>query len=548
MAELEDILASDLGKLTAEDLRSRSFIKLKDPENLTAEDVDKLRALVNGLDNSRPLDLGALDKKLRDCTQAAPTSPRSRSSLSPTPDANDPVNIEALFQENLLGEHKAYHDIIQDGGRPSHPPDDASFDILKEPGEYANIISYWTNGWPDRRCILQAQWSRWKDFRQYQDRKRKRFWKSEWFEKYVEHVRDYRREKGIEGDVCLLQNRKEQSRFDDWKEFHYWEHTKADRSIKEMVRAAGAKKACESQLQTAIDEGQAADRIEWVKEQGVAAYEARRGTAEIELERQAVLLEWIGEQLPIIASECASSYICSDTRDDCQSTSIRTKLGKRKRLTEESAHMKICRRKVADADPHNSAVPLATNTDERDSTLYALPQRKAGRTSRHQRSRNTHQEAHAVLSPTHRYEGSKPSQKKPSPKPAKSSRSRSYAKLDLVQTKSEQLSIQAGSNTRTSATAHDSERGLLRPACSSPVFKAQTRGRKARGGEVRLSSPGNNQGCDGQPQSRQDEVPGKISTTCKNTVPRVRTNLRLASKPVRRSQRISQRPPVHYSK
>ena len=62
MAELEDILVSDLGKLTAEDLRSRgwaliavvtathralltspSFIKLKDPENLTAEDVDKLR-------------------------------------------------------------------------------------------------------------------------------------------------------------------------------------------------------------------------------------------------------------------------------------------------------------------------------------------------------------------------------------------------------------------------------------------------------------------------------------------------------------------------
>ena len=315
-----------------------------------------------------------------------------------------------------------------------------------------------------------------------------------------------------------------------------------------MKKAGEAKKACESQLQAAINEGQAADRIDWIKEQGVAAYEGRRGTAEIKLERQAVLLEWIDEQLPIIASECASSYICSDTRDDRQSTSISTNLRKRKRSAEESSHMKNGRRKVAFAEPPNSAVPPAINTNERDFILYASPQRKAGRHSRHQRPRNTHRGAHAVLSPTHGSESSKPSQKKPSPKPANFSRSRSHAKLDLVQTESEQLSIQAGSNTRTSATAHNSERGLLRPACSFPVFKAQTRGRKARGGKVRLTSLGNKQGCDGQPQSRQDEVPGKISTACKNTVPRVRTNRRLAAKPVRRSQRISQRPTVHYSK
>lgn len=42
--------------------------------------------------------------------------------LSPTPDLNDPAENEAYFQECLRGEHKAYHDLIRDGGQPSHPP------------------------------------------------------------------------------------------------------------------------------------------------------------------------------------------------------------------------------------------------------------------------------------------------------------------------------------------------------------------------------------------------------------------------------------------
>ena len=102
MAELEDILVSDLAKLTAEDLRSRGWALIavitathcafadipqchqsQGPGesdcrrrrqievgahqalvSLAVADLE-IRALVNGLDNSRPLDLGALDEKLR---------------------------------------------------------------------------------------------------------------------------------------------------------------------------------------------------------------------------------------------------------------------------------------------------------------------------------------------------------------------------------------------------------------------------------------------------------------------------------------------------
>ena len=41
---------------------------------------------------------------------------------------------------------------MQGGGQPSHRPNDADFDITNEPGGYADIISYWTDGWPDKRC------------------------------------------------------------------------------------------------------------------------------------------------------------------------------------------------------------------------------------------------------------------------------------------------------------------------------------------------------------------------------------------------------------
>ncbi|KAH9827205.1 hypothetical protein Tdes44962_MAKER03015 [Teratosphaeria destructans] len=57
-----------------------------------------------------------------------------------------------------------------------------------------------------------------------------------------------------------------------------------------MERAAEDKNISESELQAAIDEGRPADEVEWLREAGVAHDEARRGTAKIELQRQAVLL------------------------------------------------------------------------------------------------------------------------------------------------------------------------------------------------------------------------------------------------------------------
>ena len=71
--------------------------------------------------------------ELRNLTKAASISPRSRFSLSPTPDPDDPVLREEDRLDSLYWEHKAYHDLIQEGGRPSYRPNDSGFDYLYEP-------------------------------------------------------------------------------------------------------------------------------------------------------------------------------------------------------------------------------------------------------------------------------------------------------------------------------------------------------------------------------------------------------------------------------
>lgn len=118
----------------------------------------------------------------------------------------------------------------------------------------------------------------------------------------------------------MLQDRKEQNRLDDWKEFQFREYKKADGFIKDMENAAKDKKVSEGRLHAAIAAGKSANEKQSMKEHGVIVHEARRGTAEIKLKRQNMYLKWIDEQLPIISYECQASGMRSETRNHHQSS------------------------------------------------------------------------------------------------------------------------------------------------------------------------------------------------------------------------------------
>ncbi|KAK7429751.1 hypothetical protein QQZ08_003777 [Neonectria magnoliae] len=138
----------------------------KDERNRLAE---RLKAQEQGLAQSptvcsRPLDLDDLDARLR---QVSPnksfslrpetrTIYRSRSSTPPY----DPATYEI----------EAYHELVDDGGRPSYPID-LIRDVYRDPDNYAEMLRPWQESLTQVRAkgIFQRQLQRWQDFRKWQN-------------------------------------------------------------------------------------------------------------------------------------------------------------------------------------------------------------------------------------------------------------------------------------------------------------------------------------------------------------------------------------------
>ena len=391
----------------------------------------------------------------------------------------------------------------------------------------------------------------------------------------MQEVREYRRKKGLEGDICLLQDRKEQSRLEDWVEFQYWEYKKADRLVKEMDRYAEEVKGQEKRLQAAIDAGRPADKIKMIREHSLALMKGRRGGAEIELERQNVLLKWIDEQLPIIASECQTSAISTHLPNECQSASISTNLGKRKRSANDTGHVKDSRRRVEFAEPCDTELLPVKNADIRDSRLAGLPKSQAPRTpnTRQRRHRNAHLEACADGDTIHTLDISNPVHRKSSPKRTNSSR-RDRTRVNPVQTQRERRSVRAGSNSsglrqqpaatpaeeevtfqmpkaelatsaisskRRSSTAPAPQSTILRRVRSSRVSKTRERAR------TRVSPEAAHRD-DTRRSPRKGKQKEKPATPRdgKNLVKGRRKKQHLADAPVRRSPRLEGKPAICY--
>ncbi|CAK3830261.1 Hypothetical predicted protein [Lecanosticta acicola] len=333
MAASGEVFVSDLLEISAEQLKLRGVIKLKDPENLTDEHMKRLQLLANGLDDSRVLDLEAVNQKLCDLAHIVPTTGKSRLSQSPTPEADDPVTAEEYRLQSLNEEHRAYHSLLQAGGRPSHRPHDDGFDYLNEP--QTGIIWYWITTCPFRECIFQEQRAHWEKFREHQDFRRARFWKPRWFGEFARHVALYRQQKGFEGQIDLLLDRKQQSQQQDWAEFQYWEHKKADRLVQRRELDADGIERQEKTLQIAINAGEPAEKIEAIRNH-LEILRGRHSGAERDLQRQTVLLNWIDGQLPMIASECQGSLSVTNSTKDYHSPSNSASSGKRKRSTEQT--------------------------------------------------------------------------------------------------------------------------------------------------------------------------------------------------------------------
>ena len=103
-------------------------------------------------------------------------------------------------------EREAYKALVDDHGRPCNPIE-LGLDVLDNPGQYKDIISYWQGEKGVSRLLFVAQLERWRKFREYQLKVRRYYIQRNRFPEDQRKVRDRRRRHELDGDVELLEDR-----------------------------------------------------------------------------------------------------------------------------------------------------------------------------------------------------------------------------------------------------------------------------------------------------------------------------------------------------
>jgi hypothetical protein len=125
---------------------------------------------------------------------------------------------------------KCYNTLVNEGGRPSHPVS-LGRDILENPGEYREILSFWnrrSNNWE----VFGPQLGEWQDFRKYQQRNRE----EGRFLTYINAVKRSFARHGFTRPFELDENLERQDKLMTWIEFLDYEYWKQDKDMKFVKR------------------------------------------------------------------------------------------------------------------------------------------------------------------------------------------------------------------------------------------------------------------------------------------------------------------------
>ncbi|KAK2778574.1 hypothetical protein FQN53_001773 [Emmonsiellopsis sp. PD_33] len=207
-----------LDTLTTKDLEGVTFIQPADPENWTEEHRLKLKEVVDRRGLDHPLDTGTLIQKLENVLSNSDSRDLRALSDTPTPSRSPSrvrspgPQLKAMMAEERRKNEEHYRDLISLGGRPAFPPE--RFGVPHETrDQYTDLLDFWGS--------TLGQRNGWLTFRRFQRCNRKT---PERFARYEQDVRHYRQREGIEGDIHLLYDHNQQTKMEEWKEFHYYHH------------------------------------------------------------------------------------------------------------------------------------------------------------------------------------------------------------------------------------------------------------------------------------------------------------------------------------
>ncbi|KAK7930938.1 hypothetical protein LTR80_011774 [Exophiala xenobiotica] len=215
-----EVYTHDLLRMTVEDLGDEEFIDIKDPENETEEHLAHLRKLVDQRtekDQSRPVNAGELGNRLSHLLERDPTPSSGSRSLSRTPILDWEVEREGGWRDEV----EAYHTLVAEGGRPSHPVT-LGYDVVDDPEkyeQYKNILSFWHFGGSGYYNEFRYQLIQWRKFRETQEKIRKSYVPRNKFQEYENHILESQEDLGCKWNLRVLADRHEQNRLEDWNEF-----------------------------------------------------------------------------------------------------------------------------------------------------------------------------------------------------------------------------------------------------------------------------------------------------------------------------------------
>ncbi|KAF2257131.1 hypothetical protein BU26DRAFT_546274 [Trematosphaeria pertusa] len=179
---------TELDRYLAENGR---IVEVEDPENFPDDFIQRLRDRTRRMSEtaeSHPIDLDQVAALLQDVSADRERSRRSPSSATTEP----PLTEGEQYVEDLRRQTGYYKMLVDDGGRPSHPLSRLE-DIVKDPGEYREILSFWQEKAQHTIELLPGEWKvfetqlwRWKDFQSLQRFARGQrgydYWRSLWDE------------------------------------------------------------------------------------------------------------------------------------------------------------------------------------------------------------------------------------------------------------------------------------------------------------------------------------------------------------------------------
>ncbi|KAF8857851.1 hypothetical protein BDZ45DRAFT_422902 [Acephala macrosclerotiorum] len=173
-----------------------------------------MRARARGIAQSYPINLDDLTARLEGISADKQAPPRL-----PSPASTEDLGEEEYYRLDLEEETEYYNTLVNEGGRPSHPVS-LGQNIIEDPGEYREILSYWQRGENDWK-VFGSQMGEWREFRRWQRKNRE----DGRFPKYVEGVKQGLAEHGFTRSFELDADPERQDKLTTWVEFldyEYW--------------------------------------------------------------------------------------------------------------------------------------------------------------------------------------------------------------------------------------------------------------------------------------------------------------------------------------